>query len=79
MNTWGINKKKLFSLVRHILTFVAGLLVARGKLDPTEADSIVGGIMLLGGALWGYHKPEAQDDSQADEVKESGAKFRTGR
>ena len=55
-----MNKKKVFSLVRHILTFGAGWLVSKGKLDPTEAESIVGGLMMLGGGLWGYHKPEAK-------------------
>ena len=57
-----MNKKQVYSMVRHLLTFGAGYMVSKGKLDPLEAESIVGGVMMLGGALWGYHKPEAQDN-----------------
>ena len=50
-------KGQALSLVRHALTFGAGLLVAKGKLDPTEAESLVGGVMAIGSGLWGYHDP----------------------
>ena len=56
-----MNKKKVFSLVRHLLTFGAGWLVSKGKLDPTEAESIVGGLMMLGGGCLLYTSPSPRD------------------
>ena len=57
-----MRSKQVASLVRHILTFIAGLLVAKGELDPMQGESIVGGVMMLGGAAWGWHKPEAKSE-----------------
>lgn len=39
-------------LLRHILTLVGGYYVASGKLDPTNADTIVGAVTTLIGTGW---------------------------
>jgi hypothetical protein len=45
----------LAGLIRHALTVAAGYLVARGQLDPTTADTIVGALMGLGGVVWSVY------------------------
>jgi len=48
-----MQKTQTLSIVRHALTFIGGLLVARGTFDEASANELVGGIMAIAGALWG--------------------------
>jgi len=45
-------KEVWLGFARHILTFVGGLLVARGTLDAATAEAVVGAAITLGGAAW---------------------------
>lgn len=44
----------LSGLIRHALTFGAGILVARGKLDAGSVETIVGGVMTVLGIVWSW-------------------------
>jgi hypothetical protein len=46
--------EQLAGLIRHALTFAAGILVARGKLDAGSVETIVGGAMTLIGLAWSW-------------------------
>jgi len=48
-----MSKDKIFSIVRHTLTFVGGILVMKGTLDESVAEQIISGIMTLTGLIWG--------------------------
>lgn len=45
-------KEKVLGLVRHALTFVGGLVVAKGLLDESLVVEVIGGLMTLVGSIW---------------------------
>lgn len=45
-------KEKVLGLVRHALTFVGGLAVAKGLLDESLVVEVIGGLMTLVGSIW---------------------------
>lgn len=47
-----LSKEQLMGLVRHTLTFVGGILVAKGLLDDATLVELVGGASTLAGAIW---------------------------
>jgi hypothetical protein len=40
-------------LARHFLTGMGAALISRG-LDPTSAETLVGGASILGGLIWSW-------------------------
>jgi len=42
----------MLGIVRHGLTFIGGVLVAKGLLDDGIAAEIIGGIMTMVGGIW---------------------------
>lgn len=47
-----MNKDQTLGIVRHVLTFGGGLLIARGYGDPQLVTEIVGGLVSIVGAVW---------------------------
>jgi len=47
-----MNKEQIMGLVRHVLTFVGGILVAKGLATAEMQAELVGGIMTVIGAAW---------------------------
>ncbi len=47
-----MNKEKVLGLIRHTLTFVGGLLVAKGAIDEATATEVVGAVVTLIGGIW---------------------------
>lgn len=47
-----MNWDMLSGLIRHILTFAGGFIVARGWLDEATLNAVIGALITLGGALW---------------------------
>lgn len=45
-------KDQTLGLIRHALTFVGGIIVAKGLVDDALFQEILGGIMTLVGAAW---------------------------
>jgi len=45
-------KDQILGLIRHALTFVGGLIVAKGLVDDVLFQEIAGGVMTLVGAIW---------------------------
>jgi len=48
-----MSKEKWYSVIRHTLTFVGGILVTKGIVDESVAEQIISGIMTLTGLIWG--------------------------
>jgi hypothetical protein len=46
------SKEKVFGVVRHVLTFAGGALVAKGLLDETLLTELIGGAITLAGTIW---------------------------
>jgi hypothetical protein len=45
-------KEKTLGIVRHILTFVGGVLITKGLIDESAIMEITGAIVGLVGAIW---------------------------
>ena len=54
-----MNQDQLLGIVRHVLTTVAGMAVAKGYLDDSSATAIVGGVIALLGVVWSYKSKKA--------------------
>lgn len=57
---FGLSREQLLGFLRHVITFVGGIFVARGKLDPVAVDSIGGAIITLVGLFFSSSAPEKQ-------------------
>jgi len=55
-----MNKTQILGIVRHLLTFGSGFLIAKGKLDITGAETIIGATLALIGSVWSVLSPEKQ-------------------
>ena len=56
-----MSKEKVLGIVRHFLTFAGGVIVAKGFIQETVSEELVGSIMTLIGVLWSIidkNKPE---------------------
>ena len=54
-----LSKEQLMGIVRHTLTFVGGILVAKGILDDATLLEIIGGATTLAGAIWSIVNKQA--------------------
>lgn len=47
-----MNKEQVLGLVRHVLTFVGGIYIAKGLVDEGTASEVIGAIITLVGSVW---------------------------
>ena len=47
-----LTKDQLLGILRHTLTFVGGILIAKGLIDEATATEIIGGVITLTGTIW---------------------------
>lgn len=47
-----LTKEQVLGIIRHTLTFVGGILIARGLVDETTVTEIIGGVITLTGTVW---------------------------
>jgi hypothetical protein len=53
-----MNKTQVLGIVRHLLTFGGGLVVAKGWSSEVIVTELVGGIVAIAGAIWSAYSPE---------------------
>lgn len=53
-----MNRQKTLGIIRHLLTFGAGIATARGYVQEDIAQEIIGGLVLLIGTIWSIFAPE---------------------
>lgn len=66
------NKEQFMGFLRHVITFVGGLIVAKGHLDPATIETVGGAIIALVGVLWSIFTPEKQPDTAATVMSKLG-------
>lgn len=49
-----MNWEQISSILRHILTFGGGFIVAKGWISAEALPGIVGGIITVAGVIWGF-------------------------
>jgi hypothetical protein len=56
-----MKKEQILGLIRHLLTFVGGLAIAKGLIDQVQETELVGAICTIIGTVWSVlaKKPEA--------------------
>lgn len=54
-------KARVTGLVRHLLTFGGGWMVATGLIDEATSIELVGAGVTIFGALWSFFAPEKVD------------------
>lgn len=47
-----LSKEVAFALCRHLLTAVGSIAVAKGVVDASSVDAVVGGVMTIMGVIW---------------------------
>lgn len=47
-----MSKEQFLGVLRHVLTFIGGILVVKGWIDETLITETVGAISTLVGTLW---------------------------
>ena len=47
-----MNQEQALGIIRHTLTFIGGILAAKGYIDETIVESITGGALTLVGLIW---------------------------
>lgn len=47
-----MTKERILGILRHVLTFVGGIVVAKGWLDDATFVELAGAVVSLVGALW---------------------------
>jgi hypothetical protein len=47
-----MNKEQIMGLIRHVLTFVGGIMVAKGLASDEMSTELIGGVMTVVGSVW---------------------------
>ncbi len=69
------SRDQALGFIRHVVTFVGGILVARGKIDVAQVETIAGVIVTVAGLVFSFLAPEKKVETvektvtQTTEVK----------
>lgn len=47
-----MNKEQVLGIVRHVLTFIGGILLTKGVIDESALSEVIGGVITLTGTIW---------------------------
>lgn len=47
-----MNKAQILGVLRHVLTFAGGFVVAKGWIDEGLVTELIGGVITLSGTVW---------------------------
>jgi len=54
-----LTREQVLGIIRHILTFGSGIVVAKGLVDEATAQSIIGTVLGLIGTIWSITAKQA--------------------
>jgi multisubunit Na+/H+ antiporter MnhG subunit len=49
-----MNKEQILGILRHVLTFLGGLGIAKGWIDENTVLEVVGAVSTLVGVIWSF-------------------------
>ena len=52
-------REQALGIVRHVLTFGSGLVVAKGLVDEATAQAVIGAVLAVVGAVWSVKSKKA--------------------
>jgi hypothetical protein len=47
-----MTKEQVVGVIRHVFTFVGGILVIKGFIDESMVQELLGGVVALVGTVW---------------------------
>ena len=47
-----MNKEQKMGILRHVLTFIGGILLAKGLVDESLLTDMIASVMVLVGGFW---------------------------
>lgn len=47
-----MTKEQVVGVIRHVFTFVGGILVIKGFIDDSMVQELLGGVISLVGTVW---------------------------
>lgn len=47
-----LSKEQVLGIARHVLTFAAGIVVAKGLVEESLAAELIGGILAVAAGVW---------------------------
>jgi hypothetical protein len=51
-NNMKLTREQVLGIIRHVLTFAGGIVLAKGLVDQGTLDAIIGSAITLTGAIW---------------------------
>ena len=54
----GMGKEQFLGFIRHVVTFLGGVIVAKGNLDPMAVETIGGVLVTIAGLVFSFMAPE---------------------
>lgn len=54
-----MNQEQVLGVIRHTLTFVGGILIAKGIATEALTTEVIGAIVTLVGSIWSFFKNKA--------------------
>jgi opacity protein-like surface antigen len=64
-----MNAEIILGFVRHLLTIVGGLLVAKGSLSSGVMDAVIGGVLAVAGTVWSAVQKVQQAQAEEKALK----------
>lgn len=61
-----MKKDQILGLIRHLLTFVGGLAIAKGLIDESQQTELVGALCTLIGSIWSVLAKKTVDEVTPD-------------
>jgi hypothetical protein len=52
MKLFKLSQSQMIGIIRHVLTFIGGILVTDGTINSTTENQIIGSLMALIGLIW---------------------------
>lgn len=57
-----LTKEQVKGIIRHVLTFLGGLLILKGYADESLITEIIGGVTTLVGSVWSVFEKKSRKD-----------------
>jgi hypothetical protein len=56
-----LSKEQILGIIRHLLTIIGGVLIAKGYTEEDVVGEAIGGVMSLVGVIWSIREKSIQE------------------
>ena len=65
---FGISQEQFLGIVRHIVTFAGGVIVAKWRVDGATIETLGGVVVTLAGVIWSFAAKRVQPAPEAPAI-----------